>query len=61
MTVLVDMYIKKGIYMLKKYKEINEIRVNFLEINWRAYLYYRYVYKYFWKLIDRKYRKVNNV
>jgi len=45
--------------MLKKYKEINEIRVNFLEINWRAYLYYRYVYKYFWKLIDRKYRKDN--
>lgn len=40
--------------MFNKYKRLNDIRKNFLEIKWKEYLYYRYVYKYFWRIIDKK-------
>jgi hypothetical protein len=40
--------------MINKYRKLNNIRKNFLEIKWREYLYYRYVYKYCWKIIDKK-------
>ena len=41
--------------MINKFKQLNQVRKNFLEINWRSYLYYRYVYKYLWRIIDKKY------
>lgn len=37
-----------------KFKQLNQVRKNFLEIKWREYLYYRYVYKYCWRIIDKK-------
>ena len=40
--------------MINKFKQLNQVRKNFLEINWRSYLYYRYVYKYLWRIIDNK-------
>ena len=35
--------------------KFKQIRKSFLEINWKSYLYYNYVYKYLWRIIDKKY------
>ena len=35
--------------------KFKQIRKSFLEINWKSYFYYNYVYKYLWRIIDKKY------